>query len=110
MSHSVSCGQVPVAALGVQARRLNAAWGILPLAALVLVALPGPVPAADKPDLNTVLARKLLGPDETQRECQNYIDACVPRVPAVKSAAEWEKVADRLRAETLARVVFRGEA
>jgi hypothetical protein len=43
-------------------------------------------------------------------EVQVFTEARVPRMPAVKSAAEWQKIADRLRRDMFERVIFRGEA
>jgi hypothetical protein len=43
-------------------------------------------------------------------EVQVFTETRVPRMPAVKSAAEWQKIADRLRRDMFERVIFRGEA
>ena len=38
------------------------------------------------------------------------VDVFIPDVPAVKSADEWRATAERLRADTLSKVIFRGQA
>jgi dienelactone hydrolase len=70
----------------------------------------GALPAADKPDLKAILAHKILAPRQPQVEVEKYIESRLPPMPTVKTVAEWEKHAKRLRAEVLAKVVYRGEA
>ncbi len=60
--------------------------------------------------LAPLLARDIIGPNLALAEVQNYTENRVPLMPALKSAAAWEKEAARLRRETLDDVVFRGEA
>lgn len=60
--------------------------------------------------LAPLLARDLIGPNLALAEVQNYTENRVPLMPAVKSAAEWEKEAARLRRATHEEVIFRGEA
>ena len=43
-------------------------------------------------------------------EAQAYADARVPRMPEVKTADEWRKLAANIRESVLSQVVFRGEA
>src|SRR5262249_33456187 len=57
-----------------------------------------------------LLGRPILNPRQVLLELQEYLDARVPRMPALGSVAEWERGAERLRADVLSRVVFRGEA
>ena len=67
--------------------------------------------AADAPTgLQTLLQHPILGTNTSMAEVQAFTEARVPQMPVVKSAAEWEKIADRLRRDMLERVVFRGEA
>ncbi len=66
--------------------------------------------AVDVPVLEALLAKEIIGPRQTLRETQEYLESRVPRMPVVKTAAEWEEHASRLRAEMLQKVVFRGEA
>ncbi len=60
--------------------------------------------------LAPLLARDIIGANLALAEVQNYTENRVPLMPPVKSAAEWEKEADRLRRDVLRDVVFRGEA
>ena len=48
--------------------------------------------------------------DRTLKEVQEYVEARIPQVPKVRTAAEWKRTADRLRADVLEKVVFRGKA
>lgn len=57
-----------------------------------------------------LLARDIIGPNLALAEVQNYTENRVPLMPAVKSAAAWEKEAARLRRAALDEVIFRGEA
>jgi hypothetical protein len=74
-------------------------------AALATVRL-GAAPGA----VESVLARELIGPRLAQAEVENYVENHVPLMPAVKSAAEWDKLAARMRADVLNFVAYRGEA
>jgi hypothetical protein len=60
--------------------------------------------------LAPLLARDIIGPNLALAEVQNYTENRVPLMPAVKSAAEWEKEAARLRRAAHEEVIFRGEA
>jgi hypothetical protein len=80
------------------------------LSGSLLLSLVAVLPAADKPDLKAILAHKILAPRQPQVEVEKYIESLLPPMPKVKTAAEWEKHAKRLRAEVLAKVVYRGEA
>src|SRR5262249_1766842 len=53
---------------------------------------------------------EIIGSQRSLAEAQDYCEAHVPRVPKVENAAEWQALAERLRTETLARAVYRGEA
>jgi len=69
------------------------------------------LPAAAQTNLLApLLARDIIGPNVALAEVQNYTENRVPLMPAVKSAAEWEKEAARLRRAALDEVIFRGEA
>ena len=79
------------------------------LAALVALGMASRSPAAD-PTLADALAKPILEEGTPQKEVEAF---CATRVlPLVQpaSADEWTKTADRLRKETLERVIFRGEA
>ncbi|MBI5760807.1 MAG: acetylxylan esterase [Planctomycetales bacterium] len=67
--------------------------------------------AADtQADLKAALAREIIGPKQSMDDVRKFTAARVPPVPEAKSVAEWEQHANRMRKETLDRVVFRGEA
>jgi dienelactone hydrolase len=57
-----------------------------------------------------VLARPIISPDLALAEVRLFAEAKVPRMPEVKDLAEWRRQADRMRAETLRKVVYRGQA
>ena len=65
--------------------------------------------AADLP-LKELLAKPILDGEQVQTEVQAFLDARVPRIQKPASKEEWEKLATKMRAETLEKVVFRGEA
>lgn len=60
--------------------------------------------------LAPLLGRNIIGPNLALAEIQSYTENRVPLMPALKSAAEWENEAARLRREALNDVIFRGEA
>lgn len=66
-------------------------------------------PAQTNP-LAPLLGRNIIGPNLALAEIQSYTENRVPLMPALKSAAEWENEAARLRREALNDVIFRGEA
>ena len=72
--------------------------------------LPALASAADEPALKEILARPILDASVPQSEVEKFCDARVPRMPQVKTAAEWEAIATKLRADVLEKMVFRGEA
>ena len=80
-----------------------AAFGLLawqPLAAL----------GAEDDFVTAALAREIIGPRQSMTEVADYADSLIPRMPEVKSLAEWETYVGRTRANVLERVIFRGEA
>lgn len=60
--------------------------------------------------VKAALAHEIIGPKQMQNETIDLVDAGVPRMPEVKSAAEWEQHADRMRRDALEKVIFRGDA
>lgn len=60
--------------------------------------------------IKAALARPIVGKTLPMAEVQRYCEARVARMPSVKTVAEWEAEAARLRAAVLQQVVFRGEA
>jgi len=63
-----------------------------------------------EPAIKALLGREIVGKTVPLVEVQRYCELRVPRMPAVRTAAEWEAEAARLRAGVLEKVVFRGEA
>jgi len=61
-------------------------------------------------DLKPVLSREIVGKHRGLEDVQAFVDARIPRMPEVSSAGEWERIAARLRADVLEKVVYRGEA
>lgn len=68
------------------------------------------VRAAEPADLKGMLEHEIVGSVLPMSEVQKYCHDRVPLMPEVKSAAEWQKVADRLRSDVLEKIVYRGEA
>ncbi len=66
--------------------------------------------ADNKLDVKAALERPIIEPALPLREVQAYVESRVLPMPDVKSVAEWQPHADRMRRDTLAKVVFRGEA
>ncbi len=69
-----------------------------------------PKAPAGEPTPAQILGRRILAADEPLREVQAFTESRVPPMPEVRSVEEWERHADRMRRETLEKVVFRGEA
>ena len=57
-----------------------------------------------------VLGRRIIGPDLDLTEVRMFAEEKVSRMPEVRDLADWRDQADRMRSETLGRVVYRGEA
>lgn len=66
--------------------------------------------AGEPKQLEAVLRREIVGPVLPLAEVQRYCEARVPEMPKVRSAAEWEAEAARLRKAVLRRIVYRGQA
>lgn len=81
---------------------------VLRAGALFLATLLSVSGAETTNDLQAQLDRPLLAANLTADEAQRFSDTRVPRMPAVRTAAEWTSIADTLRRKTLDRVVFRG--
>lgn len=79
---------------------------------LALWAVVGPAIAAanEPPDVASSLGRSLLAPGQAMAEIQDHIEPRIPPMPRPQSVEEWEAIAQRMRQDTLSRVVFRGEA
>jgi hypothetical protein len=76
----------------------------------VLALMGAQVRAEEKSALAELLAREIVGPRQALVDAQEFVDPKIPRMPQVKSAEEWDRIAARLRQDVLERVVFRGEA
>src|SRR3954468_2179747 len=62
------------------------------------------------PDIEKLLAHSIIDSNLPLQEVQAFTESRVPLMPVAASAAEWTRIADRLREDTLDKVVFRGEA
>jgi hypothetical protein len=69
-----------------------------------------PVYGAETSEVESLLKRPIIDPKLPLEEVREYAASRIPPVPEVKNVAEWEAYAERVRRETLDRVVFRGEA
>jgi hypothetical protein len=78
--------------------------------AIVLSATPAIFAADPQADVKAALSREIVGPKQSMADVRKFTSSRVPPVPEAKSIAEWELHANRMRKETLDRVVFRGEA
>lgn len=67
------------------------------------------LPAADD-EFQAILSRPTLNPAVPLMEVQDFVASRIPPMPQPKDRTEWERHADRMRRETLAGVVFQGEA
>jgi dienelactone hydrolase len=56
------------------------------------------------------LAKPIISPDLGLAEVRLFCEAKVPRISEVKDLAEWQRRADRMRLDTLTKVVYRGQA
>ena len=66
--------------------------------------------AAEQKQLEALLKREIVGSVLPMTEVQRYCEARVVQMPKVRSAAEWEKEAARLRTAVLEQIVYRGQA
>jgi hypothetical protein len=69
-----------------------------------------PLHAQDKSPVADFLGHEIVGPRQGLLDVTEYLDPRIPRMPEVKTVAEWEKHAARIRKDVLDNVVFRGEA
>src|SRR5689334_23321373 len=66
--------------------------------------------ALASPEIEKLLAHTVIDSNLPLQEVQAFTETRVPMMPQVSSASEWTSIADRLRKDTLDKVVFRGEA
>src|SRR4026207_1731654 len=62
------------------------------------------------PEVENLLARSIIDSNLPLAEVQAFTESRVPLMPQASSAAEWTRIANKLRENTLDKVVFRGEA
>ncbi len=77
---------------------------------LLFISVASVLQAADTAALQALLQRPIIGPNLALAEVQVFTENRVPLMPPVKTVADWEKQANRMRRDTLANVVYRGEA
>jgi hypothetical protein len=82
------------------------------LSAILLIVASAQAATADEAEdfLKSALQREVIGPRRSLAEVQAYTESRLPAWPEARTAEEWSRAADRLRAETFRRVLFRGEA
>jgi len=80
------------------------------IAGLLLIATASVLHAQDADPLQAALSRPILSEGQPWAEVRAYCEARVPSLPAVTTREKWQRFADRNRADTLKKVVFRGEA
>jgi hypothetical protein len=56
------------------------------------------------------LKREILGKRQSLDEAREFVEPRIPKTPEVKTAAEWDTLKGRYRAEVASKVIFRGEA
>src|SRR4051812_25922057 len=61
-------------------------------------------------DIKEILSESIIGPKQAMSDVQDYCEARIPSMPAVKNKQEWGGIAKKMRADVLDNVVFRGEA
>ena len=61
-------------------------------------------------DVQELLSRPILAPEQTLSEVQNFSASCIPPLPKPASPADWETAAENLREQTRINTVYRGEA
>src|SRR5689334_3121336 len=68
------------------------------------------VQADPKVEVQQLLSRPILAPEQTLADVQNFCAARVPPLPQPASSTEWEPAAKQIREQTLLNTVYRGEA
>ena len=66
--------------------------------------------AGEKVDIAALLSRPIIGPELSMQEVQEYTAGRVPPMPDVKTVAQWERHAKRMRADALGKSVFKGQS
>ncbi len=83
--------------------------GILVLSGILLGLAPS-LSGGSKEDLAPILGKSIIGPKRALVDLQKYLEPRIPKVPAFEKAEDWTSYANKLRAEVLDKVVYRGEA
>ena len=68
------------------------------------------VSSADKPAVEDILVEPLIDQTTLLGELREFVKLRVIRMPKVKTAAEWQTIASRMRRDMLEKVVLAGEA
>jgi len=76
----------------------------------LLLLLVLPLRASELEPIQAWLKRPIIDTNLPLSEVQAYTESRVPLMPEVQTAKQWRQHAERIRRETLDRVVFRGEA
>lgn len=63
-----------------------------------------------KDQLTDILVRPIIGPKRALIDLQKYVEPRIPKVPALLTAQEWTRYADKVRSDVLDKVVYRGAA
>jgi len=79
-------------------------------AGLMIGSLAPRLPAAETSNVEVLLSRPILDPKLPLSEVKAYTESRVLPMPDANTLGDWERYADRMRRDTLDRVVFRGEA
>jgi len=93
-------------------RFLRSAGGTVSARGLIVAAMLvfAPGESVRAADVSELLARPIIDPELSADEIREFTQSRILPMPDVKSVAAWEDYAERMRKETLERVVFRGEA
>ncbi|MCE9532091.1 MAG: hypothetical protein K8T89_13350 [Planctomycetes bacterium] len=77
---------------------------------ILLILLAPSLGLAADPAIEAALRKEIIGPRTALIETQEFVDAKIPRLVAPKTAAEWDREAERMREKVKNDVIFRGEA
>jgi len=83
---------------------------VLLLTTLTLSTYSAAVRADDGSIIQPLLEKPIIAADQSLKDVQAFVESRVPPLPKTETVGGWQEVADRLRADVLDRVVFRGEA
>lgn len=66
--------------------------------------------ADDKSDVADLLSKSIIGPRRAMTDLRKFLEPKIASVPKLESVEAWTKYADKIRADVLDKVVYRGEA